>query len=328
MRIRLATVAGLFLTASPGLAQDPDSLARMFPLAPGDRWEYAITRYWLAGDSMEVETGERERWAVLEATVQGDTATALVEQVRWAADGTERPGALCRVTRRLLLCTGCQDYLMIDVRSEQGRCTVPGVHLERAAAVGSFPVREGYAWPEPYLIGGIPYDLEISLANDINLEIGQPFPEILVTSFWLSGRDVGMLFARWDHARPNPDGWTRECKYELVYAEVGGVTYGVPPRAEVASPMEVPEAFGLKAAYPNPFREALTLRIVQPRAEPVTVEVFDLLGRRVLRAEMEEAEPGTWVLAIDGRVLASGTYVVRATTASGASATRRVVRAE
>ncbi len=92
--------------------------------------------------------------------------------------------------------------------------------------------------------------------------------------------------------------------------------------AEAAS-SAVPEAFGLAAAYPNPFRASTTFALDVPEAAHVSVAVYDALGRRVAMLLDEEVEAGTHRVAFDASALPSGVYLVRATGA-GATALQRV----
>ncbi len=75
---------------------------------------------------------------------------------------------------------------------------------------------------------------------------------------------------------------------------------------------ETPEGrFTLEASYPNPFREETTIRYSLPSTQNVTVEVFDLLGRRVMTLVDGPSAPGTHSLKVDGAELAGGLYVYR-----------------
>ena len=68
--------------------------------------------------------------------------------------------------------------------------------------------------------------------------------------------------------------------------------------------------------YPNPFHEATTIGYEVEQAGPVTITVYDILGRAV-RMLVDEAQPvGTYHIAWDGRdaggrAVASGTYFYR-----------------
>ena len=86
------------------------------------------------------------------------------------------------------------------------------------------------------------------------------------------------------------------------------------------------DAFTFSAAYPNPFRGAAAFMLEVAEAQPVTVEVFDVLGRRVAVLHDGPLAPGeAHRLALDGQSLPSGVYVVRAT-GEAFSATQRVTR--
>ncbi|HMB92034.1 MAG TPA: choice-of-anchor B family protein [Rhodothermales bacterium] len=75
---------------------------------------------------------------------------------------------------------------------------------------------------------------------------------------------------------------------------------------------EIPEAFTLSAAYPNPFNPETTVTVSLPAAQPVTVGVYDMLGRRVALLFEGLLEAGTHPLRFDASGLSGGTYVIRA----------------
>ena len=83
---------------------------------------------------------------------------------------------------------------------------------------------------------------------------------------------------------------------------------------------ELPERFVLHGNYPNPFNPHTTILVDLPMSATVTVEVFDVLGRVVLRSVPEELAAGSRrAIQMDVGQLASGTYPyrVRAVTAAG-----------
>lgn len=83
---------------------------------------------------------------------------------------------------------------------------------------------------------------------------------------------------------------------------------------------ELPERFVLHGNYPNPFNPHTTILVDLPMSATVTVEVYDMLGRTVLRSVPEELEAGSQrAIRMDVAQLASGTYPyrVRAVTAAG-----------
>jgi hypothetical protein len=78
------------------------------------------------------------------------------------------------------------------------------------------------------------------------------------------------------------------------------------------------------SAYPNPTRAAATLALTVPSPQTVTVEAFDVLGRRVL-AETH-AVTGSTQLSLDSRRWKPGLYLVRASLADGEAVTTRLVK--
>lgn len=76
--------------------------------------------------------------------------------------------------------------------------------------------------------------------------------------------------------------------------------------------------FGVEGLYPNPARGAATLRYNLPAEAVVAVEVYDNLGRRVLRtAEAAVGAGAGRTLALDTSGLAAGVYVWRLTADTG-----------
>ncbi len=74
----------------------------------------------------------------------------------------------------------------------------------------------------------------------------------------------------------------------------------------------IPTQFELRQNYPNPFQSTTTIRYGLPEPARVTIEVFDLLGRRVASlTEDAPTGPGWHALHFDGSGWASGVYFVR-----------------
>ncbi|MEP0546336.1 MAG: endonuclease [Rhodothermales bacterium] len=85
-----------------------------------------------------------------------------------------------------------------------------------------------------------------------------------------------------------------------------------------------PAVDALEAAYPSPFRTRTVLALTVADAQAVTVEAFDVLGRRVAVLHDGEVRPGERrEVVLDGRALPAGVYVVRAR-GEGLTLVRRV----
>jgi hypothetical protein len=88
-------------------------------------------------------------------------------------------------------------------------------------------------------------------------------------------------------------------------------------------------AFVLGDAHPNPFSAGTTVELALPGAAEVSVEVFDVAGRRVRAMDLGRLAAGSTRLAFDGRddrarALPSGVYFYRVR-AAGATLTRKIV---
>lgn len=79
---------------------------------------------------------------------------------------------------------------------------------------------------------------------------------------------------------------------------------------------ETPEVFALGQNYPNPFNGGTYIPVRSPTDAPLTVEVYDLLGRLVQTFEVEQKDSGQEIYwdanDVFGKSIAAGSYVYRA----------------
>ena len=100
----------------------------------------------------------------------------------------------------------------------------------------------------------------------------------------------------------------------FVLGENGRVEVGEGSLAVVVSTDQLaglPTEFKLHQNFPNPFATAATIRYDVPRTTRVSITVYDMMGRRVMKVVDKEHAPGTYDAALEGRSLASGVYVYR-----------------
>jgi len=97
--------------------------------------------------------------------------------------------------------------------------------------------------------------------------------------------------------------------------EIGGnvtVNESSGQEMEAKSITSVPDEFALEGTFPNPFRQVATMKMDLPETANVTVEIYDVLGRKVRTAHSGEVSAGTGrTVRIDGSTLSSGTYFYR-----------------
>lgn len=115
---------------------------------------------------------------------------------------------------------------------------------------------------------------------------------------------------------------------ELVYARIDGVEYGTPAfvfptSSEPGGAQPVATAF--TTAFPNPARGAMQAQYTLAEPQTVTLELIDVLGRRVRETEVGPQVAGPHDVRIDLSGLRAGLYVLRLRAEAGVEATRRVV---
>jgi len=93
----------------------------------------------------------------------------------------------------------------------------------------------------------------------------------------------------------------------------------------VAAAGAAPTEYALETARPNPLRESADIAFVMPEAGPVSVAVYDLLGRQVAVLAEGERAAGRHVTTLEAGTLSAGVYVVRMQAGSFADARRLTV---
>jgi hypothetical protein len=89
---------------------------------------------------------------------------------------------------------------------------------------------------------------------------------------------------------------------ELGYFTISNVT-------GVAQSLNVSSTFALKSNYPNPFNPSTQIAFSITKEGPVTLRVYDILGREVATLVNENRKPGQYTERFDGSRLASGVYM-------------------
>jgi hypothetical protein len=73
----------------------------------------------------------------------------------------------------------------------------------------------------------------------------------------------------------------------------------------------VPNTYVLMQNYPNPFNPATRIQYSIPTAGPVTIRMYDILGKEVGTLVNEYQQPGTYDISFNGDNLSSGVYIYR-----------------
>jgi hypothetical protein len=81
--------------------------------------------------------------------------------------------------------------------------------------------------------------------------------------------------------------------------------------SKVKTGINAPEGFQLYQNYPNPFNPSTTILYSIPRSENVSLDVFDLTGKKVLSLVNDRVEAGKHTVNFMDRSLSTGTYYFR-----------------
>jgi len=93
----------------------------------------------------------------------------------------------------------------------------------------------------------------------------------------------------------------------------------------VASTGDIPKKFALEQNYPNPFNPSTVIRFDLPVSTPVSMTVYDALGRKVAQLiNGDRMQAGTHEVEFNPQDLASGLYFYRIQ-AGSYSAVRKLV---
>jgi len=111
--------------------------------------------------------------------------------------------------------------------------------------------------------------------------------------------------------------------YRLGVPSAGGQSFS--PEVWIAVPSGV--ALAIERAYPSPARGDVWLAFTLPTAEPATIEVLDVAGRRVGGRVLAGLGAGRHVLRLDEVPRHAGVFFVRLRQGS-ASATTSAIRAQ
>lgn len=109
--------------------------------------------------------------------------------------------------------------------------------------------------------------------------------------------------------------------YRLVFVS-GGQDY-VAARTEINLPP--PDTYAILTNYPNPFHDRTTVEVDLPKMQHVRIEVYDVLGRRVVQLHDGTLPAGRHRLAVDAASWPAGVYFARVDTPNGVATHRMVL---
>jgi hypothetical protein len=114
--------------------------------------------------------------------------------------------------------------------------------------------------------------------------------------FYVNDKDAGAI--------PFDEGAVTE--NPVLYLEVPN-----PTRVGIAEKETLPENLTLFSNYPNPFNASTIIQYSLPEGSSVTIEIYNILGRKVKTLISATQPAGTHSVVWDARHLSSGIYFYR-----------------
>lgn len=109
---------------------------------------------------------------------------------------------------------------------------------------------------------------------------------------------------------------------------VGGISVATAFSTQIATETQeeaLPEnTMALHPVFPNPFQTTAQVQLTLNRDENITVELFDLTGRRIRTLQSGSLNAGIHTFTLNGQNLPNGVYLIRATTPKGNIQSQRV----
>ncbi|MBK7104574.1 MAG: discoidin domain-containing protein [Ignavibacteriae bacterium] len=104
----------------------------------------------------------------------------------------------------------------------------------------------------------------------------------------------------------NPGKWSN-----VWEAEIYGISSTSDVKEETTDEETIPSEYGISQNYPNPFNPSTKVEIKMKESGNARLEVYNILGEKVLAVVDQELNAGIHEISIDGSKLASGTYIYK-----------------
>ena len=108
--------------------------------------------------------------------------------------------------------------------------------------------------------------------------------------------------------------WSNKWQNELeVITELDQNKYGMSPLSRGSAIVQslMPDEYSLSQAYPNPFNPITTIKYALPEDTKLSIMIYDIQGRELLRLADGEKEAGYHSLVWNANSYSSGIYFVR-----------------
>jgi serine protease AprX len=94
----------------------------------------------------------------------------------------------------------------------------------------------------------------------------------------------------------------------------------------ILNPAALPGQLYLEKVYPNPFNASAQVTFYLAEGAPVTIDVFDIIGRQLQSEKLNHFPPGRHTVSVDGSAWSSGVYFLRLSTVNDNAHTKLILQ--
>ncbi|MGA7160243.1 MAG: T9SS type A sorting domain-containing protein [Bacteroidota bacterium] len=281
----------LFALSSTAHASS-DSLVDVFPLSIGNQWTYNY-RYLLHDELPDVyyaDTG-LVSYLITAAIVTQDSTRWIFREMRNLIYTYFSPGdeAAAADTSYAVRDTNVFELIELQQGRHQIYRTVPSGNSNSTYSV--FPFVQGFA-ESATLYRYSEVDSTNNLSISISASLG-PYDPIRYLFDFKEG--VGELSV-FSHGDQEIVGTSNHSLKSYVLTSIA------------QSPDKMPTEYALLQNFPNPFNGSTQIQFQIPRAELAVLDLFDIVGRRIMTIFQGVAQPGLHTISLSSELFSSGVY--------------------
>ena len=162
-----------------------------------------------------------------------------------------------------------------------------------------------------------PYASEIGVSYDCEFYTGDYDNRVLISSEttqtdgqW-SEHNFGKVKTRYITMIVTGSEGNDWCDFWEMEVYGNNSTTGIEVNEELADQSAIPNEYGISQNYPNPFNPSTKVEVMMKESGSARLDVYNLLGERVLAVLDTDLSAGVHEVSIDGSKLASGIYIYK-----------------
>ncbi len=254
---------------------------KYYPLHIGDYWEYHVTKTYDNPNNMEEWIGAK--WITGDTILSNNKKYFIIESNRLGTENSDF------IEKRLIRIDSTTDnvyeYLGSDVMIDSLLMRVNDTLYYKMISV-------------------VDYYYKLVFGDSVETKLYKFYGvtnENISLSYELA-KGFGEIHRSYSYA----PSYTIYLEYDLTYAKIDGIEYGV--KTDVKTNKKMNEKFWLGQNYPNPFNPSTTINYSLKKPGFVQIKVYDVLGKEMATLVNGKKTAGNYSVMFNGNNLSSGVY--------------------